>query len=154
VLVGKVGALRFFEKTFGPAHPFTDEAKNALSDERLFSRFLNEMMSQMEEVYALKEDFQEKMRLRKEVFALYQNRFDALKKDFKTRQFVHFGQMPPNNAYLMTVALYHRYFDLFEAVLKKENNSIKKMISFLEVFSGKGGDLMVRLRNTVNDGKR
>jgi predicted aminopeptidase len=45
VLVGKVGAVRFFEKTFGPAHPFTDEAKNALADERLFSRFIDELMT-------------------------------------------------------------------------------------------------------------
>ena len=151
MLVGKVGAVQFFEKTFGPAHPFTKEAREALGDERLFSRFLNELMTEMEDVYALGENFQEKMRLREEVFALYQNRFEVLKEDFKTRQFVHFGQMPVNNAYLMTVALYHRHFDLFEAVLKKENNSIKKMISFLEKNSQKDGDLVDRLGDGVTD---
>jgi hypothetical protein len=31
VLVGKVGALKFFEKTYGPEHPFTDEARDALA---------------------------------------------------------------------------------------------------------------------------
>ena len=153
-LVGKVGAVQFFEKTFGPAHPYTKEARDALADERLFSRFLNALMTEMEEVYGLQEDFQEKMRLRKEVFARYHNRFEALKKDFRTRQFVHFGQMPANNAYLMTVALYHRHFDLFLAVLKKENNAIKEMILFLEKISQKEGDLMVRLRNIANDCER
>jgi hypothetical protein len=33
--------------------------------------------------------------------------------------------MPANNAYLMTVALYHRHFDLFEAVLKKKTAQLK-----------------------------
>jgi predicted aminopeptidase len=139
VLVGKVGAVQFFEKTFGPADPFTDRPEMPLADERLFSRFLNEFMTALEEVYGLGVDDEKKMRLREEVFAAYHLKFEELEKDFKTRQFVHFGQMPANNAYLMTVALYHRHFDLFEAVLKKENGSIEKMIRFLEKFLKKRG---------------
>jgi predicted aminopeptidase len=154
VLVGKVGSFQFFEKTFGPAHPFTDEARNALADERLFSRFLNAFMTEMEDVYSLEVDYEEKIALRKTVFAAYHKKFDALKKDFKTRQFVHFGQMPPNNAYLMTVALYHRYFELFEAVLAENKGSVRKMLLFLDGFSQKEGDLMERLRNRVNDSGR
>jgi len=151
VLVGKVGAVQFFEKTFGPANPFTEKARNAVADGRLFSRFLNEYMAALEEVYSLPVDDEKKMGLREEVFTAYQYKFEALKKNFKTRQFIHFGQIPVNNAYLMTVALYHRHFELFEAVLKKENRSIKKMIHLLEGFSQKDGDLMERLKNVVND---
>ena len=148
VLMGKAGALKFFEKTYGPEHPFTDEARNALADERLFSRFLNDFMDEMEDVYALKMDYEEKMGLRKTVFEAYISKFEVLKKDLKTGQFVHFGQMPLNNAYLMTVALYHRHFELFEAVLEKENGSIRKTILFLEKFCQKEGDLIERLQDS------
>ena len=151
VLVGKVGSFQFFEKTFGPAHPFTVKARNALADERLFSRFLNAFMPEMEDVYSLEVDYEEKIALRKMVFAVYHKKFEALKKDFKTRQFVHFGQMPPNNAYLMTVALYHRHFELFEAVLARNNGSVSDTILFLEKFSQKEGDLIVQLRNMVSE---
>ena len=151
VLVGKMGAVRFFEKTFGPADPLTEQARNAVTDERLFSRFLDEFMAALEKVYALQVDEEKKMALRGEVFAAYHGKFEALKQNFKTRQFLHFGQMPANNAYLMTVALYHRHFEVFEAVLKKEKGSIKKTILFLEGFSQEEGDLMERLKRTVND---
>ncbi len=147
VLVGKMGAVQFFEKTFGPADPFTEQARNAVEDERLFSLFLNEFMAALEEVYTLRVDDEKKMGLRREVFAAYHGKFEALKKNFKTRQFVHFGEMPANNAYLMTVALYHRHFELFEAVLKKEKGSIRKTILFLERFSQEEGDLMARLKS-------
>ncbi len=151
VLVGKVGAVQFFEKTFGPANPFAEKARNAVADERLFSRFLNQLMTALEEVYSLRVDDEEKMRLREDVFVAYHLKFEALKKNFKTLQFVHFGEVPANNAYLMTVSLYHRHFELFEAVLKKESGSIKKMISFLEGFSRKQGDLIRQLKTAVND---
>ncbi|MCF8128168.1 MAG: aminopeptidase [Deltaproteobacteria bacterium] len=151
VLVGKMGTVQFFEKAFGPADPFTEQARNAVADERLFSRFLNEFMAALEEVYSLGVDGEKKMGLRGEVFAAYHDKFEALKKNFKTCQFTQFGQMPANNAYLMTVALYHRHFDLFEAVLKKENGSIRKTILFLEGFSQKEGDPMERLKRKVNN---
>lgn len=151
VLVGKVGSLKFFEKTYGPEHPFTDEARNALADERLFSRFLNDFMDEMETVYALQMDYEEKMGLRKTVFAATISKFEVLKKDLKTGQFVHFGQMPLNNAYLMTVALYHRHFELFETVLAKNGGSVEKTILFLEGFSQTEGVLIERLRNVLND---
>ncbi len=148
VLVGKVGALKFFEKTYGPDHPFTDEARNALADERLFSRFLNDFMDGMEDVYALSVDYEEKMGLRKTVFEAYISKFEVLKNDLKTRQFVHFGQLPLNNAYLMTMALYHRHFELFEVVLAKNSGSIRKTILFLEQFCQKEGDLIERLQDS------
>ena len=137
VLVGKVGAVRFFEKAFGAEHPFTIEARDALADERLFSGFLNGFMVEVEGVYNLRVGYEEKMRFRTEVFEAYHDRFEVLKKDFKTREFVHFAIIPPNNAYLMTVALYHRHFNLFEAVLRKEGGSVQKMIGFLKDFSKK-----------------
>ena len=149
VLVGKVGAVRFFEKAFGAEHPFTIEARDALADERLFSGFLNGFMVEVEDVYNLQVGYEAKMRFRTEVFEAYHDRFEVLKKDFKTREFVHFAIIPPNNAYLMTVALYHRHFNLFEAVLRKEGGSVKKIIGFLKDFSKKEGNLIELLQKAI-----
>ena len=149
VLVGKVGAVRFFEKAFGAEHPFTIEARDSLADERLFSGFLNGFMVEVEGVYNLQVGYEEKMRLRTEVFEAYHDRFEVLKKDFKTREFVHFAIIPPNNAYLMTVALYHRHFNLFEAVLRKEGGSVKKMIGFLKDFSKEEGNFIELLQKAI-----
>ncbi len=151
VLVGKVGAFQFFEKFFGTEHPFTRQAQNALADERLFSRFLNALMLDLERLYKRDMAYEEKLVRREQVFAGYRNRFQGLKADLKTRQFVHFGQAPLNNAYLLTVALYHRHFELFEAALKKENGSIRGMMLFFEGFSQQDGDFIERLRKVVND---
>ena len=151
VLVGKVGAFQFLEKTFGPTHPFTDEARNALADERLFARFLNALMEALDEVYALQTSHEKKLVQRERVFAEYLEKFQDLKGDFKTRQFVHFDRIPWNNAYLMVVALYHRHFELFEAVLKKFGGSIEKMIQYLEAFSQKEDDLMIGLRRMLKE---
>ena len=151
VLVGKVGAFQFFERTFGPAHPHTVKARDALADERLFSRFLNGLMDELEKVYALQLSQRENQVLREQVFAASLEKFQELKGDLKTRQFVHFGSIPVNNAYLMIVALYHRHFELFLAVLGENDGSIKRTLLFLEGFSQKEGDLIEQLRNRVGD---
>ena len=151
VLVGKVGAFQFFERTFGPTHPHTVKARDALADERLFSRFLNGLMDELEKVYALQLSQRENRVLREQVFAASLEKFQDLKGDLRTRQFVHFGSIPVNNAYLMIVALYHRHFELFEAVLGKNDGSIKKTLLFLEGFSQKEGDLIEQLRNMVDE---
>lgn len=153
VLVGKVGAFQFFENTFGLMHPDTIKARNALADERLFSRFLNALVDKLEKVYTLQVSCEEKLAQRERVFATYLEKFEALKGDFKTRQFAHFGRIPLNNAYLMTVALYHRHFELFEAVLAKNKGSVKETLLFFETFSQEEGDLIERLRNMLDDTK-
>ena len=80
VLVGKVGAIQFFEKNFGAEHPFTIEARDALADERLFSGFLNGFMVEVEGVYNLQVGYEEKMRIRAKIFETYHNNFEILKK--------------------------------------------------------------------------
>ena len=147
VLVGKVGAFQFFEKTFGQAHPFTRQAEKALADERLFSRFLNALMDELEKVYSLDVGYEEKLVRREQVFGAYLGKFQALKADLKTCQFVNFGKAPLNNAYLMTVALYHRHFELFEAALERNHGAIREMILFLEEFCQGEGDLILRLQH-------
>ena len=140
VLVGKVGAFLFFDEVFGPSHPFTEEAKGSIEDERLFSRFLASLMDKLEQLYNSPISYQEKLTRREEVFAESIEEFKYIKERFKTDRFVHFGKRPLNNAYILSVGLYHRNFDLFEAVLEKKGGSIREMLLFFKDLTKEKGD--------------
>ena len=140
VLVGKVGAFLFFEEVFGPSHPFTEEAKGSIEDERLFSRFLASLMRELEQLYNSPINYQEKLTRREEVFAGSLEEFEHIRERFKTDRFIHFGKRPLNNAYILSVGLYHRNFDLFEAVLEKKGGSIREMLLFFKDLSKEKGD--------------
>jgi len=142
VLVGKVGAFLFFEEVFGPSHPFTEEAKESIEDERVFSRFLAALMNKLEQLYNSPITYQEKLARREEVFAGSLEEFKHTRKRFKTNRFVHFGKRPLNNAYILSVGLYHRNFDLFEAVLERKGDSIRSMLLFFKGLSKKQGDVI------------
>jgi predicted aminopeptidase len=142
VLVGKVGAFLFFEKFFGPSHPFTQHSQASIQDERLFSRFLDSQMDELERLYGSSLSYGEKLNRRGEVFARSLETFSDLKGTFKTDRFARFGEKPLNNAYILAVGLYHRHFHLFEAVLKKKEGSIRKMLSFLKELSRQNKDTL------------
>ena len=44
VFVARIGTALFFERTLGPSHPDTMEARKAIEDERLFSGFLDSLL--------------------------------------------------------------------------------------------------------------
>jgi len=142
VLIGKVGAFLFFQDVFGPSHPFTEEAKESIEDERVFSRFLAALMNKLEQLYSSPITYQEKLARREEVFAGSLEEFKHVRKRFKTNRFVHFGKRPLNNAYILSVGLYHRNFDLFEAVLERKGDSIRSMLLFFKGLSKKQGDVI------------
>jgi len=146
VLVGKVGAFLFFDEVFGPSHPFTEEAKGSIEDERLFSRFLASLMDKLEQLYNSPISYQEKLTRREEVFAESLEEFKYIKERFKTDRFVHFGKRPLNNAYILSVGLYHRNFDLFEAVLEKKGGSIREMLLFFKDLTKEKGDAIEHIQ--------
>jgi predicted aminopeptidase len=142
VLVGKVGAFLLLQDVFGPSHPFTEQAKGSIEDERLFSRFLAALMDKLEQLYNSPITYQEKLARREEVFAGSLEEFKHIRKRFKTNHFVHFGERPLNNAYILSVGLYHRNFDLFEAILERNGDSIRAMLLFFKDLGKEKGDVI------------
>jgi predicted aminopeptidase len=142
VLVGKVGAFLFFDHAFGPLHPFTRKAKASIDDERLFSRFLDSLMDELERLYGSSLSYGEKLTRREAIFTSSLETFKDLSKRFKTDRFARFGQRPLNNAYILAVGLYHRHFDLFERALEEKRGSIREVLSFFEGLSKKSNDLL------------
>jgi predicted aminopeptidase len=142
VLVGKMGAFLFLEETYGSTHPLTIEAKNSIDDERIFSSFLASLLEDLERLYNSPASYSEKLAKREKVFARSLEDFRSLKKQLKTSRFSSFGDAELNNAYLMSIGLYHQHFSLFEEALKKNGNSVKTMMVFFYNLAKDGGDLL------------
>jgi hypothetical protein len=69
----------------------------------------------------------------------------------RTRRFAAFGQPGLNNAYLMSVALYHRHYAFFERVLVQKGNSIKDLLLFFEDLSRREKeDLIAKTREALS----
>jgi predicted aminopeptidase len=149
VLVGKVGAFQFLEKTFGSSDPLTMEAKKNLEDERIFSSFLASLLQQLERLYGSPISYKEKLNQREKVFERSLVKFDEIKGQLQTDRFAHFGSAKMNNAYLLSIGLYHRHFHLFEAILKEKENSIQETILFLRQFAKEEGDIFKRLQDRL-----
>ena len=150
-IVGKWGAFLFFEKSRGPSHPQTLEAMASIEDERLFSFFLVSVLDELQRLYDSSLPLEEKLRQREKVFMHCLEDFEGLKSRFKTQRFVHFGQAPLNNAYLMAVSLYHRSFPLFEAVLERNGHSVREMLLFFRGLSEQEGNLLEMARNRIEN---
>jgi predicted aminopeptidase len=147
VLVGKIGTIQFLEKRYGPSDFLTTEAQKNLEDERIFCSFLASLLQQLEQLYASPVSYEEKLAQREKVFQKSLVRFEGIKTQLQTDRFTHFESVTMNNAYLLSIGLYHRHFHLFESVFQENGSSIKETLSFLRQFSKEGGDIFKRLQD-------
>jgi len=142
ILVGKVGAMQFFEKTYGPSDPLTIEARNGVEDECIFSAFLASFITELEQLYNSPISYQEKLFKREQIFSEALNSFKNIKLQLQTDRFIHFDSVEINNAYLMSVSLYHRHFHLFLEILKEKRNSLKEVIAFFQGLANEKGKML------------
>ncbi len=129
-LVGLVGAKQFLE------------AQNNIEDERLFSTFISALMENLESIYNSSQTYDEKLAQREKIFAGALASFAKLKGKLKTNRFTYFGRSGLNNAYLMSINLYHRHFHLFEAIYQRKGQSVKETLSYFQALAEEKGDLI------------
>ena len=146
VFVGKTGALLFLESTYGPSHSLTTQARKSIEDERLFCSFLISLLQELKHLYDSPISYEDKLARRKKTFAASLEKFNHLKGKLQTRRFTGFGAVELNNAYLMSIGLYHQHFHIFEAVFREKGSSIKKMLLSFQEFAEKDGDLLENMR--------
>jgi predicted aminopeptidase len=149
MLVAKEGALLFMEKTFGPSDPLTQEARKSIHDERLFSYYLASLVDELNHVYHSPLTYQEKLAERDKVFASSLERFKLLKSQFQTGRFARFEHAPMNNAFLISVMIYHRPYLLFERALHRCDNSIKDMLQWLKYMAQEDGNMLVVMKKRL-----
>ena len=146
VMVGMYGALDFFRKNFGESHLYSLEAQKAIHDEIIFSQFLDQLLNRLEKLYASSLEYDAKLRQRKEIFAEAMERFGQIEEKFQTTRFRYFKQDQINNAYLMTIGLYHRHFNLFRKILECNDFSIQNTISLLKTIADKEENPISKMR--------
>ena len=145
-MVGKIGAALFLEKHFGPSHIFTKEAHNILDDERIFSSFINSLFDKLNQLYNSPMSYDVKIKEREKIFTVSIQDFSQLKSQFRTDRYSYFGYNEMNNAYLMSIGLYHKHFTLFEKFLTLNENSISKMLRSLKEMGTDGGDVLEKIK--------
>jgi len=146
-LVGKMGAVLFVRRTYGPSHPFTIEAKQTIEDERLFSSYLSHLLDELGQMYNSTLSYQAKLVEREKIFSNALKKFAHIKKKLQTSRFLHFDSADLNNAYLLSIGLYHQHFHLFEAIYKLKENSIQDLITFFREMAKKNDDVLNTAKN-------
>lgn len=150
MLVGMVGAARFFEQRFGPTHPYTAAARQAIENERSFSVFLDFVMKRLEALYDSSLSYEEKLSRREMVFSRAVGEFKGLRRGEQTGRYSHFGPSGVNNAYLMSLALYHRRFPLFEAFLLSQKGSVKETLTTLQSMADAEGTMLDKMQSALD----
>jgi predicted aminopeptidase len=148
-LAGKTGAFYFFNKLFGPAHPFTIEAEKILKDERIFSSFISSLFNELCQLYNSQVSYDDKLDGREKIFKSSIMEFSNLKNKFETCYYDYFGNNGINNAYLMSIALYHKNFQIFEQFLELNHGSIKKMLFSVKEWESSDGDLLEKIGRSL-----
>lgn len=150
MLVGMVGAARFFEQSCGPTHPYTVAGLQAIEDERSFSILLDFVMKRLEGLYDSSLSYQEKLSRRETTFSRAVEEFKGLRRSVHTERYSRFGPSGVNNAYLMSLALYHRRFPLFEAFLLSREGSMKKTLTALQSMAAAEGKMLDKMQSTLD----
>jgi predicted aminopeptidase len=146
MLVGLRGAQLFLEREHGPSHPLTIRAEEVVRDERIFSSFMGSFMTGVEALYNSPAPYEEKLREREKIFAGALEEFDRVRGKLKTERYRAFGNAGLNNAYILSLSLYHRNYLLFEGYLTARGGSIRDMVSALRAMGDGAGDLMGKMR--------
>jgi predicted aminopeptidase len=148
ILVGKMGAYQFLEKNYGPEHPLCREARESIEDERLFSAYLRNLLQELAGLYDSQLEYTEKLARRERVFSDALESFEELRDRLQTGRFTRFGSGGLNNAYLMSVGLYHRNFHIFEAIFRENADSVRQTLAFIRDLGAEDKEnLMSSLRN-------
>ena len=61
-----------------------------------------------------------------------------------------FGKGGLNNAYLLSVGLYHRHFSLFEKAVASRGNSLQEALLFFKTLAAQKGDMVEKTKQWVN----
>ena len=141
-VVGRRGALAFLEEARGPESPEALRAAAFIRDERRFSRFVDRLMTRLSALYDRPLSDEEKLSGRERLFDEIRVRFRDLERELETERFYGFGSGEINNAYLLAVALYHRHYNLFEAVVEARGGSIPEALGVFRGLSEQEGDLI------------
>lgn len=139
--VGARGAIEFFCRRDGAESPGCREAGAAWEDDLLFGSFMQELVGELEALYARADlTREEKLARRDEVFRAAKERFAGeIRPRLKVQAFASFTTTPLNNATLISRRIYYRRLELFEEVFRSRGGDLRRTVDDL-VRAARGAD--------------
>ena len=144
--VGGRGAIVFFRDRLGPKSAEYQRALQAWRDELEFSAYLEEVAATLETLYAQDIAYEDKLRLREEVFARAKNAWRARTEDRPQNRFRRFAEQTLNNAVLIQYLLYFRNLELFEALYHKMDGDLVETIAAIRKAVSNGREPFAAVR--------
>jgi predicted aminopeptidase len=149
--VGGRSAINFFRDRFGENSAEHQEAIRAWEEELEFSEFLETLTHTLSELYARDIPYEDKLRLRQEVFARSQAEWARRIANRAGRRFRNFAQQPLNNAVIINYFLYLKNLKLFEALYQSEGQDLPRVIDAIREAVANGGEPFASVQNLLNN---
>jgi predicted aminopeptidase len=130
-LIAEKGSLMFIEERFGLSSPAYQLALDLARDEELTAGFFQELYDVLKGLYAQDLPLVEKLRMREEIFALWQRRLVELNKQLKAEG----GSEPIERLNNATVLAYRRYLPSSASLLQQAyealGNNVQGLVKLL-----------------------
>ena len=147
--VGSRAAIDFFRVKFGDGSAEHERAIRNWQAELEFSEFIEGMAEALTELYNREISYEDKLRLREEVFSRYKKEWADRTHIRGSRRFRSFSQQPMNNAVLIHYLLYLRNLKVFEAVYQAMGQNLVRAIEAIRDAVQKGGEPFERVQTLV-----
>jgi predicted aminopeptidase len=144
--VGARGAIQFFGENFGTASPEYQRAVHHWEEELEFSEFIQNLSVSLTDLYAKDIPYEDKLRLREEVFERGKKDWEKRISDRPSHRFRGFSTQPLNNAVLIHYLLYLKNLQLFEALYQQNGNNLVELIESVRLAVEQGGEPFERVQ--------
>jgi predicted aminopeptidase len=151
--VGGHAAVEFFRDKFGEGSAEHQLAVRVWERELAFADFIDDVTRTLNELYARDIPFEDKLRLREEVFARSKAEWARRMADPPSYRSRNFPQRPLNNAVIIQYALYLKNLGLFEALYNAEGKSLIRVINLIREAVSKGGEPFEQVQALLNGRK-
>jgi predicted aminopeptidase len=138
--VGGRAAIEFFREKYGEGSPEYRQAVKDWQEELEFSAYIEKLAASLTELYARDVPYEEKLRLREEIFSLGQNEWRERIGSRPLHRFRRFVQQPLNNAVIIHYLLYLGNLRLFESLYQAEGGNLARTIAAIRKAASKRGD--------------
>ena len=151
--VGGRAAIKFFRDKSGEGSAEHQQAVEVWQEELEFSEFIEDCANSVKELYRRDIPYEEKLRLRQELFQQAKDEWARRIADRPTHRFRGFSQQPLNNAILIHYLLYFKHLRLFESVYQTSGQNLLAAIESIRQAVEKGGEPFERVQAFVANHK-
>jgi predicted aminopeptidase len=144
--IGHRAAIDFFGERFGQESAEHRRAVQRWEEELEFADFIEELIFNLSGLYRSNISREDKLRLRKEVFARSQSEWARRITSRPAHRFRGFSQQLLNNAVLMHYRVYLNNLQLFESLYEIEGRNLARTIAALKQSTQDGGEPFRALR--------